>query len=172
MAISLVKTDGGRQSAGYICESKDCTVRSFAVAADVPYDVAHDVARRSGRKNGKGWWSEKILSVAELDGLVKAISMPLGVQTIGLAGFNQRVIYLTLEQIARKYPKGRYILNTRNHATALIDGKIHDTGLRPRAKVVDIWEVRPVVKVLPPAPITQTQINDLWARLDRLEARS
>ena len=169
---TLYKTDGGRQSSGYTCETKDCTVRSFALAADVPYSVAHDVARRSGRKNNKGWWPEKILKVAAVDGLVEFVEVPVGAQNVQrynrLHGLITRIKYPTVTDVARRYPKGRYIISARNHATALIDGVIHDTGLRPRARVVQIFEVRPT-EVNP--AITQPQINDLWARLDALEAR-
>jgi len=169
---TLVKTDGGRQSSGYTCENKDCTVRSFALAANVPYDVAHDVARRSGRKNNKGWWPAKILTEAQKAGLVEFVEVPVGAQNIQrynrLYGFITKIKYPTVTDIARRYRTGRYIISTRSHATALIDGVIYDMGLRPRAQVVQIFEVRPVQA----APkITQPQVNELWERLNRLEAR-
>lgn len=171
--VTLVKTDGGRQSSGFFAETKDCTVRSFACVANVPYDVAWDVAKRSGRKNNKGWWPEKILTVAQADGLVEFVQVPVGAQNVRrynrIYGFVTKIQYPTVTDVTRRYRKGRYILSTRNHATALIDGVIHDSGLRPYACVVEIYEVRPVT--VKPA-ITQAQVNDLWARLDALEARS
>jgi hypothetical protein len=172
MSLSLCKTDGGRLSSGFAHEKKDCTVRSFAVAVDVPYPVAHDVAKRSGRPDKKGWWPEKILRVAQQDGLVEFVPVPVGARSVQqysrMHGFITRIKYPTLTDVARRYKKGRYILSTRNHATALIDGQIHDTGLRPGARILEIFEVRPVAPV---AVITQSQINELWARLDALEAR-
>jgi hypothetical protein len=169
---TLYKTDGGRQSSGYTCENKDCTVRSFACAADVPYDVAHDVAKRSGRKNNKGWWPEKILRVAAVEGLIEFTELPVGAQNVRgynrLHGFVTKIQYPTVEQVARRLRKGRYIVSTCSHATAVIDGVIHDTGMRPRARVVAIFEVKP--KQVAPA-ITQPQVNELWERLNRLEAR-
>jgi len=147
-------------------------VRSFALAADVPYDVAHDVAKRSGRKNNKGWWPEKILAEAQKAGLVEFVEVPVGAKNVQvynrLYGFITKIKYPTVADVARRYRKGRYVISTRNHATALIDGVIHDTGLRPRAQVVQIFEVRPVQAA--PA-ITQPQVNELWERLNRLEAR-
>jgi len=169
---TLSKTDGGLQSSGFTRESKDCTVRSFALVTDVPYNVAHDGARRSGRENNKGWWPEKILTVAAQDGLVEFVEVPVGAQNVQrynrLHGLITRIKCPTVTDVARRYPKGRYIISTRTHATALIDGIIHDIGLRPRAQIVQIFEVRPT-EVKP--AITQPQINDLWARLDALEAR-
>jgi hypothetical protein len=166
---ALYKTDGGRQSSGFVLERRDCTVRSFACAADIPYIKAHDIAKRSGRVNGKGWWSEKILAVARQEGVVEFVEMPVGAQNVQrynrMHGFITRIQYPTVESVARRYSKGRYILNTRNHAIALIDGVCHDTGMRPKARVVSIWEVRPA------APCTQAQVNELWARMDALEAK-
>jgi hypothetical protein len=168
----LYTTDGGRQSSGFTCETKDCTVRSFACAADVPYNVAHDVARRSGRKNNKGWWPEKILAEAQKAGLVEFVQVPVGAQNVQkynrFMGFITQIQYPTVEQVARRYSKGRYIISTCNHAIALVDGVLHDTGLRPKARVKEIYEVRPV-EAKP--VITQSQVNELWARLDALEAK-
>ena len=174
MALAICKTDGGRQSSGYTCENKDCTVRSFALAADVPYDVAHDVAKRSGRKNNKGWWPEKILTEARKSGLVEFVEMPIGAQNVKRYhrwhGFITKIQYPTVETVVRRYRKGRYVMSTRNHAFAVIDGVIHDTGMRPRARVLSIFEVRPI-ETSRPAPCTQEQVSELWARLDRLEAK-
>ena len=169
MAIRIQKTDGGRESAGF-AEKKDCTVRSLACAANIPYATAHDIARRAGRPNCKGWFTERIHPVAQADGVLEFVTIPLGVYRRGLAGFNERLVYPTVAQIARKYPKGRYILNTCNHATTLIDGEIHDTGVRPGAKVVSIWEVR-LPEPKPAPPCTQAQVNELWERLNQLENR-
>jgi len=137
LMVLLSKTDGGRQSSGFFAEKKDCTVRSFALAADIPYGDAWQVAKRSGRKMGKGWWPEKILTVAKQDGLVEFVWSTPSAQTVRaysrLRGFFLKTKYPTITEIARRYPKGRYILSTRTHATALIDGVIHDTGVRERA---------------------------------------
>lgn len=167
MILTLHKTDGGRQSSGWTDERKDCTVRSLAVAADISYDKAHDIARRSGRKNGKGWYSDRILHVAQADGLLEFVQIPSGMQvTSHLYG---TVRYRTLAQIVTRFPTGRYIVTTSRHAMALIDGVIHDRGLSgARSRVCEIFEVKP--KATKPA-ITQAQVSELWARLDALDAR-
>lgn len=172
--VSLFKTDGGRQSSGYTCENKDCTVRSFACAADVPYSVAHDVAKRSGRKNGRGWYPEKILAVAAQEGLVEFVNVPVGAQHVQrhhwLHGFVIKIQYPTVEQVARRHTQGRYIVVTCNHAMALIDGVVHDGGVRPKARVQAIYVITPTGQY-PEPTITQEQVLELWERLDALEAR-
>jgi hypothetical protein len=162
--MNFYKTDGGRQSSGFFAEKKDCTVRSFAVAADIPYADAHLLAKRSGRKDGKGWWSERILAVAAKDGLLAYSETPCMIP-----GPRYTVRYPTVAQVISRRPTGRYIITTHNHAFAVIDGVIHDTGLLGiGCRVRQIFEVKP--KTVAPA-ITQAQVSELWERLNKLEAR-
>lgn len=156
------QTDGGKQSSGFFAEKRDCTVRSLACAADIPYVDAHRIAKKSGRKNGRGWWSEKNLAVAKQEGLLDFAKVPCAIP-----GRNYTRTYPTVAQIIARHKTGRYIICTRKHAMALIDGVIHDTGLIGlRSRITAIFEVKPV------APnITQAQVSELWARLDALEAR-
>jgi hypothetical protein len=161
---TLYKTDGGRQSSGFFAEKKDCTVRSFACAADIPYSEAHAIMKRSGRRDGRGWWSERGLAVAKADGLLDFAKVPCAIPAR-----NYLVTWPTVAQVIARYKTGRYIICTRRHAMALIDGTIHDTGLVGlRSRITSIFEVKPTRAA--PA-ITQSQVNELWERLNRLEAR-
>ena len=146
----------------FFAEKRDCTVRSLACAADIPYVDAHRILKKSGRKNGRGWWSERGLAVANQEGLLDFAVVPCAIPTR-----NYLHTYPTVAQVIAKHKTGRYIICTRKHAMALIDGCIHDTGLVGlRSRILSIFEVRPVeAKPI----ITQNQINDLWARLDALE---
>lgn len=164
MAVNIKVTDGGRQSSGFLLERHDCTVRSFACAADVPYSEAHRILQKSGRKNGKGWYSERGLAVAKKEGLLDFVRIPCSLQAGGY-----RITWPTLAQIIARYKTGRYIICTRKHSMALIDGVIHDTGLVGlRSRVRLIHEVKPIQAK--PA-ITQAQVSELWERLNKLEAR-
>jgi hypothetical protein len=101
----------------------------------------------------------------------------------------------TLQSIVDKYPTGRYLIIVTGHALAMIDGVIHDKGevSGPRTRVRNVFRITlpvPAADVknkevawqtlMPLAPNTsfdpavsvipnQEQINELWARLDRLE---
>ena len=132
------QTDGGRQSAGFFAEKRDCTVRSLACAADIPYVDAHRVLKKSSRKNGRGWWSERGLATASQEGLLDFVAIPFG-RTVR----NMRISYPTVAQALARLPQGRYIFNTRKHAFAVLDGVIFDTGLIGlRSRVKMVFEVR------------------------------
>ena len=132
------QTDGGRQSSGFFAEQRDCTVRSLACAADIPYVDAHRVLKKSGRKNGRGWWSERGLATASQEGLLDFVAIPFG-RTVR----NMRISYPTVAQVLARLPQGRYIFNTRKHAFAVLDGVIFDTGLIGlRSRVKMVFEVK------------------------------
>jgi hypothetical protein len=71
---------------------------------------------------------------------------------------------LNVRQFLAAHPKGRFILTTRTHAFAVLDGRIHDewqqTGL---GKLDGAWKLEAI--------ITQSQINELWERLNKLEGK-
>jgi len=166
MKIKLKVTDGGRQSSGFFQERRDCTVRSLANAADIPYSEAHAIAKAAGRTNGHGYHTSLILKVAERRGVFTFTQIELPVY---LSNGNGQLP--TLASVVQHFRDGRYIVVTRNHAMALVDGVIHDTGLvGARSRVKFVYRIQPTepVKV---APITQPQVNELWERLNRLEAR-
>lgn len=173
--IPIIKTDGGRIAAGFTNEKWDCSVRAVALAADVPYDVAHHALKLQGRKPRQGASTKQIKDaltiVAE-----KIEAKFVGVLVSYRFGNRNRIKYPTLTEVLRSHRTGRYIILTRNHAMALLDGQIHDVGeiSGSRSRVQDIIsvETKKQTKEVPAEQIIpQDQINELWARLDRLEAR-
>lgn len=169
MDIKLKQTDGGRQSSGFLRERRDCTVRSLAEAADIPYNEAHAIAKAAGRTDGHGFHTAMILTVAKQRGVIDF-------QHIIAKSYHYATnSYPTLLQTVAKYRTGRYIICTRHHAMAMVDGVIHDTGLvGVRSRIVQVFAVQlpqPKTKISNPV-ITQAQVNELWERLNRLEARA
>jgi hypothetical protein len=106
-------------------ERNDCSIRAFSVAACVSYDTALKLFARHGRRPNKGtpgWVTQAVLK----DAFPQVQSFcPL----------------LTLTQFVKKYPVGHYILHTRNHALAVIDGDVHDWKMRPKTKIWTAWRV-------------------------------
>lgn len=51
--------------------------------------------------------------------------------------------YPTLAEVLPLLSKGRFILETRNHALAIVDGVVYDQGskIKARARIVTIFEV-------------------------------
>lgn len=160
-------TDGGKVEEGFTHEHNDCGVRALALAADIPYSHAHRILKQEGRKNRKGTSTGMIERAVPQLGLV--------VERIISGRTYSGLSYGPLPTVAdtiHRYPKGRFIIITNDHGMALIDGEIHDTGVvkGPRARVKMLFRITRPVPVAP--EITQDQINELWERLDRLEARS
>ena len=168
--IRLTKTDGGKLQDGFEHETNDCGVRALAIAANLGYTKAHELLKAEGRRDRKGTkqsWIEIALGKADIvfDKIVP------GLVITGYASYRKP----TLTDTIRQYSTGRYILITNRHGLALIDGIVHDAGQisGPRTQVRAIYRITlPVSKEVPvEAIISQTQINELWARLDALEAK-
>lgn len=161
--IKLTATDGGKAEAGFGRETRDCAVRAIALATNTPYAEAHAALKAQGRRDRRG---AKMVWIAEA---LKEVATEVEDLTSG-------VIFGTLAQTIQKYPEGRYVVITTGHAQALINGTIHDTMQisGPRSRVKRVFRVVPKhTKEVPVDQIiSQSQINDLWARLDALEARS
>ena len=128
--MKVVITDGGRFLAGFSGLGKgDCVARSLAIVTGRPYREIYDrlaegnaTQRRSKRTGKKGRtaneginWKRKWFSdyVAEL-GLVWVPTMQIG------SG-------CTVHLRDGELPMGRLLVNVSRHATAVIDGVIHDT---------------------------------------------
>ena len=134
--IPHVDTRKMRGRAAYL-ESRDCTVRAVAAALSIPYSNAHDAAREAGRRMRRGFWSERILKAMNIeftetrmydDKKAKGGSCTSG--------------YPTLAQVMPLLKSGRYILDTRNHSFAVVDGVVHDGRPRPTQRIHTIFEVK------------------------------
>lgn len=72
-------------------------------------------------------------------------------------GFDSRVLRPTrgrsrvsFKTIGRMYPKGNYIIRSRGHAAALIDGKVEDWSEGHRHMTIEVFPVTPrVIEELP-----------------------
>lgn len=52
--MNFVKTSGGKEEAGYGTEDKDCSVRAWAIAKNIPYAQAHAEFKAAGRPDSGG----------------------------------------------------------------------------------------------------------------------
>jgi hypothetical protein len=160
----LIVTDGGREKAGFVHESRDCAVREFATATDIPYARAHALLKAAGRRDRKGTRTTSFNLALATSGIDYEC---LPIRLDGLLGGSRT--FPTLAQTVQRYSTGRYVIMTCNHAMALIDGVIHDKGAvsGSRSRIRHIYRI----KTKQAAAITQTQISELWERLNKLEAR-
>lgn len=98
-------------------EDNDCSVKAVALACDLPYDAAHAAFEDAGRRHGRGVnWPQ----------ISKALK-GLKVNTQPISHLRQpNGSCYTPKTISRLLPFGRYLVYTRNHMFALVDGEVLD----------------------------------------------
>lgn len=125
-----VITDGGRRDSGlHPRERRDCTVRATALATGRPYAEVHADFKAAGRQDGKpfnwclGWAIRTGSGFKRNDEILQA--------------GNRRLV-----NVLDRIPKtGRWIVQTKRHVFAFIEGNIYDLGYnRPFCRVVSVWQ--------------------------------
>lgn len=133
------KTLSGRKECGYTHETNDCGVRALAEAANVTYAEAHSFWAKLGRQDKGGvyfTWFDRFL--VDSDG--KIFGKKVTKTTVPYHQHethkwdNSKWEYirhtkrLNVKTFIQQNPKGRYIILSRGHAKAIIDGVVHDEG--------------------------------------------
>jgi hypothetical protein len=174
--IRLTKTDGGKLQDGFSHETNDCGVRALALSTGMTYAKAHGLLKAEGRRDRKGTKQTQLEAALKNAGIEFAKIIPGTTSDL----FYGRTYRPSLNATIRKYNEGRYLVITNRHGLTLIDGIVHDVGQisGPRTQVRCLYKIltpvaQPVkTKEVPvEAILSQAQINELWARLDALEAR-
>jgi hypothetical protein len=103
----------------------------MSCAFGIPYNVAHDILKGAGRVDKRGFyfcdWLRDV--VAAMDHICGYKVTPVRVPP-----------HLTLSQVRRDFPKGRFVIRKSGHAFAMIDGQILDAEASgPRTIVTDIF---------------------------------
>jgi hypothetical protein len=125
MQLKTNATDAGRSRSG-IRDKNDCTIRALAISAGIPYEYAHKIGREAGRKNGKGFHPKKLLAHAKKE--------------YGITSQKKRYKSVTIQRFIKENPSGHYYVATNNHAFAIINGTIYDTGLnRPMQRLEEAY---------------------------------
>jgi hypothetical protein len=127
--MKVIITDGGRKLAGFKGQAGDCVARSIAIAAGRPYDEIYEALaqgngtqRRSKRTGKRGFTAANGINTnrkwyndyMERLGFVWTPTMTIG------SGCR---VHLRDGEL----PMGRLVVSVSKHATAVIDGVIHDT---------------------------------------------
>lgn len=169
-------TDGGKEQEGFLNEYNDCAVRALALSTGVTYAKAHGLLKSEGRKDRKGTKLPMVKrslanlcnesTIANFQEIVPSTPIIHPVH-----GYPMNPKFPTLQDTVRKYSTGRYLVIATGHALALIDGVVHDKGQisGPRSRVRNIFRI--TLAEPEQVIITQSQVNELWERLDRLEGK-
>jgi hypothetical protein len=148
-------------------ETNDCTVLAGMAVCGYSYEVVHKLAAHAGRKHRGGFRAEAILATLVQMGLIRSYdstsmydydkhkqfrdnvgfddyhtvrrySRKWGWTSHHRRRLSARDEYPTLNQCMPLMLSGRYVVTTRDHAFAVINGVIHDNlarrGNAPRLK--------------------------------------
>jgi hypothetical protein len=94
-----------------IKDTDNCTITALATAARLPYEEAYRIGKEAGRKHADGFYLELLMHKA----------FQLGINCVRLA-----VDRMTIKTFIQNYPVGRFIVNRRGHAFAIINGIVYD----------------------------------------------
>jgi hypothetical protein len=124
--MSFVKTDGGRECAGFTHEFNDCVVRAISIAFCIDYKIVHAELKALGRKDGAG--ISTIVAMEDREFIWHK---------------RQKDLHSTVGRFVKEHPIGHYVVTMRGHAISIIDGIIHDRflGNTNRCHVTNAWKV-------------------------------
>lgn len=112
-------------------ETNDCSVRSFSVVWDVPYDKAHEHIKKFGGRKHRGGLANSMFETAD----------KWCPKTLMKKGPYTEQNRITIKKFCELHPVGRYWLGVAGHCLAVIDGVVHDHRYGPRRFVTCAWRV-------------------------------
>jgi hypothetical protein len=138
--VNYQYSDGGRRRWGF-GEKNDCTVRAVALSANLTYLDAWHRLRKAGRVSGRGFHLEEWLKSAPwLNGLFFKVDFEPWNSTYN--GVSSKATYTTA-RFSVAFPVGSYLVFTRGHAYAQINGVVYDTWPHPKTQVLAAWKFDP-----------------------------
>ena len=116
-------------------ERNDCTVKAIAAACETSYGKAHRTLAKLGRQRGRG------ASITQINLAVNALT-----GSDGRTGETRKGpdIGLTLNRFRKAHPTGSYIICSRGHAMAVVEGELIDWTAETagRRKVTNVWRIK------------------------------
>jgi hypothetical protein len=140
--------------AGFESEGKDCAVKALQAVTGVPYRDAHQWASvHFGRRNGQGTttWDKTLTSLSTEHSTIFGYRIFKQVANVGTRlkriryhGLLRVPAYQTLESFVRSHRTGRYLVASNNHAWAVIDGIVYDSGYAgARTQCTSVYQLIP-----------------------------
>lgn len=139
----FIKLSGQSMLAG---ERNDCSVKAVAVALDISYNEAHDLCCLAGRKHGEGMYTKDILAAIQRSDKYLTMTSVLPVEMIARYPKGHRDVLrnVTTHHPSRfkdNWPEGVYLLFSRHHVTAVVDGVVHDWAKGRALRVNKIYQI-------------------------------
>jgi len=113
-------------------ETNDCTVKAWAVVANLSYEDAHDDLRSRGRRHRKGVNMRAMLISLLIQRNLSAVDVTVKWRKKGVK---------TVTTAAKLDPKGTYLVFVKRHVLAVKGGQIHDWTAGRRHRVNQIYQI-------------------------------
>lgn len=131
-----------RSAAGELNEKNDCSVRALALVCEITYQEAHALLTLEGRKNRHGTPFSYTCAALESLGF-KAVRIEQNDIISQYPGIHSTALKGITSHHPARFPDvwkngKKYLMQTRGHILAVIDGKAHDwsAGKALRCKVL------------------------------------
>lgn len=120
-------------------ETNDCSVTALAITTGIRYDKAHKIMAMMGRKPGKG-------PACRVNGkrTYKSMhdTMRMAIKVAGRqAGIPETPQGYTMNTIGERYSHGSYLVFTRGHVAAVVDGVVEDWTKGRKHRVTHVIRV-------------------------------
>lgn len=130
-------------------EANDCTVQALSIACGISYEEAHKRMADKGRRNGRGSTVYFMRQIAR--------ELGFAVETIDPKDFVAQypASHQILKGVTSHHPErfnkvwkdgNTYLMTTRGHVLAVIDGVVHDWARGRALRVLDIYKIIPPSK--------------------------
>ena len=122
-------TDGGRSAFGFDNEDNDCAVIALSYVMEITYKEAHTKLDSAGRSYREGFHIIEFLEHCTFKGynIAKSLKYKKGSRP-------------TEEEFALEHKRGNWLVYTKGHLIAVINGVIYDNRKHPSAnKVQYAW---------------------------------
>lgn len=115
----------------FMWETNDCAVRALRIVAEITYSEAHAALKAEGREDRDGTYNRVVAAAGQRYGLSEVTP-----------GAGAR-LFPTIAQFARANKRGRFLIRTRTHFVALVNGVMHDwqNAKGPRTRVMRAWGI-------------------------------
>lgn len=120
---SAIETSYERRALG---DDNDCAIISLAIAADIKYVSASKLLDALGREWRVGSTMEAIYTAASLLGL----------------DVEDEEVSMSLEEAAKEYNSGSYLVELEGHVLAMVDGIVHDYSEDMSREVMSVAELK------------------------------
>ncbi len=126
-------------------ETNDCSVKAVALVTGALYDDAHRALSTRGRKARHGAYTSDIIAAVRSFG--KTTNAVDARAIIAQYPSPHRDVLKNVtthhpRRFNKAWPKGRFLLFSRRHVSAVIDGVLHDWAVNKALRVSYIVEVK------------------------------